>query len=79
MTTIIVNGEPRVARPAETVADLIAERLGVRVATDGTLPRGVTLGIAVAVNAVVVPRAGWDAEEFADGDVVEVVSATQGG
>jgi sulfur carrier protein len=79
MTTITVNGEPHHASAAQSVADLVQGILGVRVATDGTIPDGTTLGIAVAVNSVIVPRAGWAREQLADGDAVEIVSATQGG
>ncbi|THV42856.1 sulfur carrier protein ThiS [Glycomyces buryatensis] len=35
-------------------------------------------GIAVAVNGEVVPRSEWDLP-LADGDTVEVLTATQGG
>lgn len=79
MTAITVNGEPRTTRTPSTVADLVAELLGVRIAADGAAPDGVTLGIAVAVNRCIVPRAGWTLEQLADGDRVEIVSATQGG
>jgi len=66
--TIICNGEA-VALDATTVADLLAARLG-----DGHPP-----GVAVAVNDEVVPRGDWAARRLADGDVVEVVTAVQGG
>ncbi|WP_245889012.1 sulfur carrier protein ThiS [Glycomyces artemisiae] len=35
-------------------------------------------GIAAAVNGEVVPRSEWD-RALADGDAVEVLTATQGG
>lgn len=35
-------------------------------------------GIAVALNGEVVPRSEWD-RPLADGDAVEVLTATQGG
>ena len=66
--TITFNGEV-VAAAAATVADLLALRL------DDRRPRGV----AVAVNEEVVPRADWPRWPLADGDVVEVVTAVQGG
>jgi sulfur carrier protein len=79
MMTVTVNGQPRDTRTALTVADLVEELTGVRVTPGGELPDRVALGIAVAVNSFVIPRAAWAREEFADGDVVEIVSATQGG
>ncbi|WP_121257107.1 sulfur carrier protein ThiS [Nocardioides ferulae] len=68
MTTIRLNGEV-VAVTAVTVADLLALRL------DHRRPSGV----AVAVNAQVVPRDDWSRHALVDGDVVELVTAVQGG
>ena len=36
-------------------------------------------GIAVAVGDAVVPRAEWSGWVLADGDVVEILTAVQGG
>ena len=36
-------------------------------------------GVAVAVNGTVVPRSTWANVPLADGDTVEVLTATQGG
>jgi sulfur carrier protein len=36
-------------------------------------------GIAVAVNGEVVRRADWSSHRLADGDVVDVMTAAQGG
>ncbi|MBU2668674.1 sulfur carrier protein ThiS [Actinoplanes bogorensis] len=36
-------------------------------------------GVAVAVNGEVVPRSTWPVTSLADGDVVEVLTAAQGG
>ena len=38
-----------------------------------------TRGIAVAVNGLVVPRGAWPDTPVRGGDVVEVVTAVQGG
>lgn len=64
---ITCNGEP--LRAGGSVADLVRDRLG-------DPPRS---GIAVAVNGEVVPRATWPDTVLVDGDVVEVVTAVQGG
>lgn len=79
MITITVNGEGRTAELRSSIADLVEELTGIRVLLDGSVPGSGALGVAVALNSVVVPRAGWAGEELADGDVVEIVSATQGG
>ena len=64
---IRVNGEPREGG-GETVAQLL-DTLGVRAHR----------GVAVAVDAEVVPRGEWPAHVVPDGARVEVLSAMQGG
>jgi sulfur carrier protein len=64
---ITLNGKP--TDLAGTVADLLLARM------DEPRPHGV----AVAVNDEVVPRDDWPRRQLAAGDVVEVVTAVQGG
>jgi sulfur carrier protein len=65
---IIINGEPsEVVAPGATVADLL-EALDVP-----------GRGVAVAVDAEVVPRGSWETFSVADGARVEVLIAVQGG
>lgn len=64
---LTVNGEP--TELAGTVADLLRARLG-----DPRPP-----GVAVAVGGEVVRRDDWPRRALADGDVVEIVTAVQGG
>lgn len=66
--TITLNGEALTVEAA-TIADLLALRL------DDPRPHG----IAVAVNEEVVPRDDWPRWRLTDGDVVELVTAVQGG
>jgi sulfur carrier protein len=61
--TIVFNGRPTDLAPEATVADLLLEHRGV----------------AVALNGEVVPRDRHAATPLTDGDVVEVVTAVQGG
>ena len=63
---ITVNGEPRAV--AGTVDDVL-DALGIEVRR----------GMAVAVDAEVVPRSAWSTTEVADGARVEIVTAVQGG
>ncbi|MDX6658494.1 MAG: sulfur carrier protein [Solirubrobacteraceae bacterium] len=63
---ITVNGEPRDV--AGTVEDVLAA-LGVEAQR----------GVAVAVDAEVVPRGAWATTAVADGARVEIVTAVQGG
>lgn len=65
--TVTVNGAVRSLPAGATVADLVSA-LGIG-------PRGV----AVAVNAEVVPRSAWTATTVADGDRIEILRAVQGG
>jgi sulfur carrier protein len=64
---IVINGERREVSAA-TVAGLLDE-LGVRAER----------GVAVAVNAEVVPRAEWARFEVPDAARVEILTAMQGG
>jgi sulfur carrier protein len=66
---ILVNGSERDVPERLTVAEL------VRVLPEG----GNGLGVAVAVEAEVVPRSAWDGVELAEGQHVEVLGAIQGG
>jgi sulfur carrier protein len=63
---ITVNGEPR--ELAGTVDDVL-DALGVEVRR----------GMAVAVDAEVVPRSAWATTPVPDGARVEIVTAVQGG
>ena len=76
MTDILLNGAP--AQATGTVTDLVAELTGRTIGADGTATDGSPLGIAVAVNAVVVPRSRWGDAALTDGDEVEVLTAVQG-
>jgi sulfur carrier protein len=63
---ITVNGEPReVSGTVEAVLD----ELGVQARR----------GVAVAVDAEVVPRGAWATTDVPDGARVEIVTAVQGG
>jgi sulfur carrier protein len=65
--TVTVNGDQRELAPGTTLADLVAQLVpAVR-------------GVAAALNGEVVPRRAWLGTPLADGAVVEVVTAVQGG
>jgi sulfur carrier protein len=69
MSTIHVNGEPRAVEPGTTVAALL----------DALHLTAGRRGVAVAVDAEVVPRTEWERTEVPDGSRVEVLAAIQGG
>jgi sulfur carrier protein len=65
--TIILNGGEREVGEGTTAAQ------AVRLLT------AATSGVAVAVNGRVVTRSAWEDTVLADGDVIEVLTAVQGG
>ena len=69
MTSIRLNGEPADVAEGTTITDLLG-RLDVP-------PEG--RGVAVAVDAEVVPRGRWAGHVVPDGAQVEIVTAIQGG
>ena len=69
MTAIRVNGRDETVADGTTIAALLR--------TLDVPPEG--RGVAVAVDAEVVPRGEWPRHRLADGAQVEVVTAVQGG
>ena len=67
--TIVLNGEARDLAPGTTVRALL----------DALDVPGGARGVAVAVDAEVVPRGAWGEERLREGARVEVVHAVQGG
>jgi sulfur carrier protein len=67
---LLVNGEAREVRDRLTVAELVA----------GEAPSlAAGRGVAVAVDAEIVPRSAWDEHQLEEGQHVEVLAAMQGG
>jgi sulfur carrier protein len=64
-----INGTPTEVAEGATVQSVVKE-LGADTGRRG---------IAVAVNAEVVPRSEWETRRLSDGVRVEVVTAIQGG
>jgi sulfur carrier protein len=67
MTTVIVNGAPWQGPLSITVAQVV----------DVWCPS--PKGVAVALNGEVIPASRWSVTAMADGDHVEIVTATAGG
>jgi sulfur carrier protein len=66
---VLVNGEPTELETGATVQSALAAL---------ELPGG-ERGVAVAVDAEVVPRGEWPARELSEGARVEILRAIQGG
>lgn len=64
---IVFNGESIWLDEGVSVSRLVDERAAS------------ARGVAVAVNAEVVPRSVWPDHHLIDGDRVEILKATQGG
>jgi sulfur carrier protein len=67
---VFLNGEERDLSTGTTVAELIDQAAGA-----GREARGV----AVAIDAEVVPRSAWAETELSEGQHVELLAAIQGG
>lgn len=77
--TITLNGQASHIEPETVLLDLIAGVTGRALTAEGRPADGQRLGVAVAVNAEVVPRGAWASTTLRDGDEVELVTAVQGG
>jgi sulfur carrier protein len=66
---VTLNGEVRSLEDRATVSDAVA--------ASGAEPQG--RGLAVAVDAEVVPRGEWEGFVLREGQRVEVLQAVQGG
>ena len=64
---VVLNGEPRDLPDEVTIADVLA------------LLGAPDRGVAVAIDAEVVPRGEWPDVTLRDGVRIEVVQAVQGG
>ncbi|MBP2436320.1 sulfur carrier protein ThiS [Microbacterium amylolyticum] len=80
MIDITVNGSALTLAPGAAVSDAVAELTGRTIDAEGKpSDGGEPLGIAVAVDGVVVPRTEWSARALEAGSRVEVITAAQGG
>ena len=77
--TITVNGERAQLAEDATVRDLVSGRLGSPIGEDGRAEDGSPLGVAVALDDVVVPRSRWSTTSVPEGSRCEIVTAVQGG
>ncbi|HZB97055.1 MAG TPA: sulfur carrier protein ThiS [Candidatus Sulfotelmatobacter sp.] len=66
---VLLNGEASTVQRGTTVAELVRAAVGTTAAR----------GLAVAVNASLVPRGRWEMTTVDDGDRIELLSAAQGG
>ncbi len=64
---VTLNGSPRELDDGATIADVLA------------LLDAPDRGVAVAIDAEVVPRGEWETVTLRDGARIEVVQAVQGG
>jgi sulfur carrier protein len=74
-----LNGQARNTVSVSTLKHLITELTGRELTDAGQPVDKKQLGVAVAVNAEVVPRNRWAEVIINDGDDVEILTAVQGG
>lgn len=77
MTETTLNGSSYTPEEGEMIARLVEKHTGHALNDDGTAADGTRLGLAVAVDGAVIPRAKWSSTP-AVGDI-EIVTAVQGG
>jgi sulfur carrier protein len=77
--TITLNGETRSLANVTTVTTLVADVTGRRITDAGRAEDGSSIGVAVARNGEVVPRSRWSAATLDSGDIIELLTAVQGG
>lgn len=76
---ITVNGQPQQVQEPCMVKAVLESAVNLEISDAGTTKDGSRLGIAVAVNNALVARSAWASRELVDGDVVEIITAVQGG
>ena len=69
MLTVRINEEPVTLPEDATVVDAVAQTTGRSLNPDGAPLDGGRLGVAVAVDAAVVPRSRWPADPRGGGPV----------
>lgn len=79
MSHINLNGETHPLAGGTTVADLVTTVTGRAITPTGAPADGGRLGVAVALNADIVPRSQWALTMLENNDDVEIVTAVQGG
>jgi sulfur carrier protein len=79
MTTISLNGAVHPLADGTTLSDLVATLTGRTLLPTGHPADGGRLGVAVALNAGIIPRSRWSSTGLRINDEVEIVTAVQGG
>ena len=76
---LMINGQDHELPPGTCLSAVVTRITGRELHPDGTPVDGGRLGVAVALDAVVVPRSRWASTELADGQTIEIITAMQGG
>lgn len=79
MIGIKLNGVPQELEPGQSVRLVVVAVTGRAVDPQGRAVDGKRLGVAVALNAEIVPRSKWANITLQAGDDIEIVTAVQGG
>ena len=77
--TLTVNGAAHPLADGASLLDLVAATIDRPLTADGTPEDGGRLGVAVALDAAVVPRSRWQDTRLTEGQTVEIITAMQGG
>ncbi|OUZ12766.1 hypothetical protein BHE97_00710 [Aeromicrobium sp. PE09-221] len=77
--SIVLDGTPTKVPAGSTLRETIARHIDRELDASSAPIDGGRLGVAVAVDGMVVPRGDWHDHLMVDGAAVDVVTATQGG
>lgn len=79
MTAITLNGTRQAVSDDLTIFDLVVQAAGRPLGSNGHPLNGSRLGMAVAVDARVIPRSSWNRTPVVEGQHIEIITAVQGG
>ncbi len=76
---LVLDGREVQVPAGSTLRETVARHIGRELDATGAPLDGGRLGVAVAVDGTVIPRADWHDHVLTGGVEVDVVTATQGG
>lgn len=77
--SITVNSQPVQIDAGLTLREFISSHIGKELDSESKAVDGSKLGLAAALDGVVVPRSSWNTRTLKDGQSIEIVTAAQGG
>lgn len=79
MLTVRINDQTASLPEGSSLVEAVAHTTGRELTAEGKPADGGRLGVAVALDGVVIPRSRWVSTELQDAAELEIVTAVQGG